>query len=68
MFVELTPCIECARAIIQAGIVQVVLNQDRCAEYKGAKYSAEHPAALSMLSDTGIALRFASPGTVRLVE
>ena len=68
MFVELTPCIECARAIIQAGIILVVLNQDRCAEYQGAKYSEEHPAALGMLAEAGIAVRFASPEKVRPAE
>jgi len=68
MFVELTPCIECARAIIQAGIIQVVLNQDRCAEYQGAKYSREHPEALAMLAEAGIPVRFASARTVRSAE
>lgn len=51
MFVELTPCVECARAIIQAGIARVVINQDRNAEYHGARYSEEHPAAMAMLAE-----------------
>lgn len=68
MFVELTPCIECARAIIQAGIIQVVINQDRCAEYQGAKYSGEHPAAVGMLAEAGIPVRFASPERATSVE
>ncbi len=61
MFVELTPCIECARAIIQAGITQIVVDQDRCAEYQGAKYSGEHAAALGMLAEAGVVVRFARP-------
>ncbi len=61
MFLELTPCIECARAIIQAGITQLVLNQDRCASYQGEKYSEEHPTALGMLAEAGVAVRFALP-------
>jgi dCMP deaminase len=65
MFVELTPCVECARAIIQAGITQVVINQDRCAEYQGAKYSGEHPAAMGMLAEAGVAVRFARPERIR---
>jgi len=68
MFVELTPCVECARAIIQAGIIQVVVNQDRCAEYQGGKYSGEHPVAVGMLAEAGITLRFASPEKVTSVE
>jgi len=58
MFIELTPCVECARAIIQGGIVHVVINQDRCAEYRGAKYSVEHPTALGMLAEAGVSVRF----------
>ena len=61
MFVELIPCIECARAIIQAGIIQVVINQDRCVEYQGSKYSGEVPTAMAMLAEAGIAVRFARP-------
>ena len=61
MFVELTPCVECARAIIQAGIMQLVVNQDRCAEYQGAKYAGEHSAALGMLAEAGVVVRFCSP-------
>jgi len=59
IFVELTPCVECARAIIQAGIIQVVINQDRCAGYEGPKYSGEHPAAMGMLAEAGVNVRFA---------
>jgi dCMP deaminase len=61
MFADLTPCIECARAIIQAGIAQLVINQDRCAEYHGEKYSGEHPTALSMLAEARVLVRFARP-------
>lgn len=61
IIVELTPCVECARAIIQAGIVQVVINEDRSAEYDGDRYSGEHPAAIAMLAEAGVAVRFVSP-------
>jgi dCMP deaminase len=61
MIVELTPCVDCARAIIQAGVVQVVINQKRSAEYCGVRYSGEHSTALAMLAEAGIAVRFASP-------
>jgi dCMP deaminase len=61
MVVELTPCVECARAIIQAGVAQVVINDDRAAEYRGDRYSGEHSTALAMLAEAGIAVRFVSP-------
>lgn len=61
MFVELTPCVDCARAIIQAGVVEVVINRDRASEYSGERYSDEHSIALDMLAEAGIAVRFVSP-------
>ncbi|HVN05640.1 MAG TPA: deaminase [Bryobacteraceae bacterium] len=61
VIVELTPCVECARAIIQAGVVQVVINHDRSAEYRGKRYSGEHRMALAMLAEAGIAIRLVSP-------
>jgi dCMP deaminase len=61
MFVELSPCLDCARAIIQAGIVEVVINHDRAAEYSSERYSGEHSTALEMLAEASIAVRFVSP-------
>jgi dCMP deaminase len=61
MSVELMPCVDCARAIIQAGVVEVVINQDRASEYSGERYSDEHSTALEMLTEAGIAVRFVSP-------
>jgi dCMP deaminase len=61
MIVELTPCVECARAIIQAGVVRIVINEGRSDEYRGLRYSDEHSTALAMLAEAGIAVRFASP-------
>jgi deoxycytidylate deaminase len=61
MFVELTPCVDCARAIIQAGIVEVVINRDRASEYSDQRYSDEHSTALEMLAEAGVTVRFVSP-------
>ena len=62
MFVELSPCVDCARAIIQAGIVRVVINRDRSAEYTSERYCGEQLAALEMLAEAGIVVDFVSPG------
>jgi dCMP deaminase len=61
MIIELTPCVDCARAIIQAGVVRVVINKRRSAEYCGVRYSGEHSTALAMLAEAGVVVRFASP-------
>ena len=61
MFIDLSPCVDCARAIIQAGLVEVVINHDRTTEYGGERYAGEHSMALKMLAEAGVAVRFVSP-------
>ncbi len=61
LVVELTPCVDCARAIIQVGIVQVIVNERRSAQYYGDRYSSEHSIALAMLAEAGVCVRFVSP-------
>lgn len=60
MFVDLTPCVDCARAIIQAGVVEVVISHDRSIEYVGERYSVEHSTALEMLAEAAVVVRFVS--------
>jgi dCMP deaminase len=61
MFVDLSPCIDCARAIIQAGVAELVINRDRADDYSGHRYSDEHSTALEMLNEAGVEVRFVSP-------
>ena len=60
LIVELIPCVECARAIIQSGMVEVIINRDRCDSYKGGRYSGEHSTAMSMLAEARICVRFST--------
>jgi dCMP deaminase len=60
IFIELSPCVDCARAIIQAGLAEVVINLDRNTEYSSERYSREHPTALEMLAEAGVIVRFVS--------
>lgn len=64
IFAELGPCVECARAIIQAGLVEVVINHDRATEYVSERYSGEHQTALEMLAEAGVTVRFVSPRSI----
>ena len=64
IFVELSPCVDCARAIIQAGLTEVVINHDRNAEYMSERYSGEHPTALEMLAEADVTVRFVSPRNI----
>jgi len=41
IYVELTPCMDCARAIVQAGIARVIVDGDRMRQYSSKRYDAE---------------------------
>ena len=38
LYVEIMPCMDCARAIVQAGIVEVVISAERMAQYSSDYY------------------------------
>jgi len=57
IYVELMPCIECARAIIQAGITEVIVSADRMSRYVSDKYSEQHAIAELMLIEARVSVR-----------
>ena len=57
MYVELMPCVDCARAIIQAGISEVIVSADRMLGYESDKYTEQHAVAELMLGEAGVLLR-----------
>ncbi len=48
IFVEIMPCMDCARAIVQAGIIEVVVSAERMAQYSSAYYD-EHFGMVEVL-------------------
>jgi len=48
IFVEIMPCMDCARAVVQAGIIQVVISAERMKEYTSAYYD-EHFGMVEVL-------------------
>ncbi len=48
---------DCARAIVQAGIREVVLDADRVASYSSAFYDEQFKTARELLAEGGVALR-----------
>jgi len=55
--VELMPCVACARAIIQAGISEVIVSADRMSLYNSDKYIEQHSIAELMLREAGVPVR-----------
>ena len=48
IYVEIMPCMDCARAIVQAGIREVVVSSARMAQYSSAQYD-EHFSMVEVL-------------------
>ena len=48
IYVEIMPCMDCARAVVQAGIIQVVVSAERMAQYSSDYYN-EHFGMVEML-------------------
>jgi len=59
MYVDLTPCVDCARAIIQAGLLEVVVSKERMRSYSSPTYREQHVIAAALLKEARIVLRTA---------
>lgn len=57
MYVDLMPCIACARGIIQAGLREVVVSKERRQAYSSQTYREQHLIAASLLKEAGVVLR-----------
>jgi dCMP deaminase len=61
LFVELLPCMDCARGIVQAGIKEVVVDGERARQYWSAEYTPHFTHMRAMFAEAGVALRFVPP-------
>jgi dCMP deaminase len=48
IYIELMPCMDCARAIVQSGIREVVVSRERMSEYS-SEYYDEHFSMVEVL-------------------
>ena len=62
------PCSDCCRALIQAGIVEIVEFNVRAAESEGRPWAATLEASLEMMRETGVKLTLLDPDTFEPVE
>ena len=61
LYVELLPCMDCARAIVQAGIHEVVVDGSRVKEYWSEQYTPHFEHIRTMFREAGITLRAVPP-------
>ena len=51
------PCMDCARAIVQAGIVEVVISAERMAEYSSDYYNEHFGMVETLFGEAGVRVR-----------
>jgi len=57
LYVEIMPCMDCARAIVQAGIIEVVVSNERMAEYSSDYYDQHFGTSEILLKEAGVIIR-----------
>jgi dCMP deaminase len=60
IYVEVVPCMDCARAIVQAGIAQVIVDADRMRQYSSDRYNAEFKKVKILLKEAKIRVKIVS--------
>jgi dCMP deaminase len=57
IYVEVMPCMDCARAIVQAGISEVVVSGERMKQYSSDYYDEHFRMAEVLLQEAGVRVR-----------
>jgi dCMP deaminase len=57
VYVEIMPCMDCARAIVQAGIVEVVISDARMAQYSSEYYNQHFSLVEVLFAEAGVTVR-----------
>ena len=57
LFVEIMPCMDCARAIVQAGIREVVVSTARMNQYSSEYYDQHFGNSEVLLKEAGVIIR-----------
>ena len=64
LYVELMPCMDCARAIVQAGIVEVAISANRMRQYSSDYYNEHFGMVEVLFAEAGVRVkRVESPVT-----
>lgn len=57
LYVEIMPCMDCARAIVQAGIKEVVISRERMEQYSSEYYSQHFGLVELLFGEAGVKVR-----------
>lgn len=62
MYVQIMPCMDCARAIVQAGLKEVVISRERMSKYSSEQYDAQFRDVETLLHEANVAFRQVEAG------
>jgi dCMP deaminase len=54
LYVEIMPCMDCARAIVQAGITKVTISAERMAQYSSEYYNLHFGLVETLFGEAGV--------------
>jgi dCMP deaminase len=57
IYIELMPCMDCARAIVQAGIRAVVVSGERMSQYSSEYYDEHFRLVEALFQEAGVSVR-----------
>jgi dCMP deaminase len=57
LYVEIMPCMDCGRALVQAGIREVVISSERMKEYSSEYYNEHFRMVEVLFEEAGIKIR-----------
>ena len=57
IYVEIMPCMDCARAIVQAGIREVVVSRERMSQYSSQYYDEHFGLVEVLFREAGVTVR-----------
>jgi len=57
IYVDIMPCMDCARAIVQAGIKAVVISQERMEQYSSDQYDEHFHNVEVLFGEAGVGIR-----------
>ncbi len=57
LYVEIMPCMDCGRAIVQAGITSVVVSSARMAQYSSTYYDEHFRLVETLFEEAGVTWR-----------
>jgi len=57
IYVEIMPCMDCARAIVQAGIAEVAVSDERMKQYSSEYYNEHFGLVEVLFAEAGVKVR-----------